>query len=197
MPLARRAIEAHFIGGLGGFFPPISAGTRRLETQTEKIMPGVDARHWLQVEWKGARNQIIANAKRTGQKPLVILGGHSKGAQKAIFIAKDLEKAGLGVFYLAGIDATALFPGESPMAVPPNVGFTDEFWSTIALPFNAPLISRKLAPSGRLGGKYVYPKNWGEDRYQIHEIRGTTHIGVASAQQTQSRILDRIDEVVP
>jgi hypothetical protein len=192
-----RPVEAHFIGGLGGFFPPVSAGTRRLETQTEKILPGVQAYHWLQIGWKGARGQILSNYKRTRIKPIIVLCGHSKGAQKAVFLAKDLEKAGLGVHYLAGIDATALFPGESPMAVPPNVGFTDEFWSTIMFPLNAPLMSRKLAPSGRLGGKYVYPKAWGEERYKIHEIRGSTHIGVASAKAVQARILDKIDEVVP
>lgn len=192
-----RPIEAHFIGGLGGIFPPISAGTRSLETRTEKLLPGVEAHHWLQIEWKRPRNIIIENYKRTKQKPVVVICGHSKGAQKAIFMARDLEKAGLGVHYIAGIDATALFPGESPMAVPPNVGFVDEFWSTIAFPLNAPLFSRKLAPSGRLGGKYVYPKGWDADRYQIHEIRGSTHIGVASAREVQARILAKIDEVVP
>jgi len=192
-----RPVEAHFIGGLGGFFPPVSAGTRNLETKTENLLPGVEAHHWLQIGWKGARNQVLANHKRTKVKPIIIICGHSKGAQKAVFMARDLENAGLGVHYIAGIDATALFPGESPMAVPPNVGYVDEFWSTIMFPFNAPLMSRKLAPSGRLGGKYVYPKNWDSERYKIHEIRGSTHIGVASAKEVQARILDRIDEVVP
>jgi hypothetical protein len=191
-----RPVEVHFIGGLGGFFPPISAGTRKLEKQTEQLLPGVEAYHWLQIGWKGARNRVLANYKRTKEKPIIIIGGHSKGAQKAIFMARDLERAGLGVHYIAGIDATAIFPWEEKMTVPHNVGFVDEFWSTVG-PLNFPLINRKCFPNGSGGGKYVYPKEWDADRYKVHVMKGWGHIPIASAPFVQERILTKIDEVVP
>jgi hypothetical protein len=191
-----RPVEAHFIGGLGGFFPPISAGTRKLEKQTEKILPGVEAHHWLQVGWKGARNRVLKNYKASGVKPIIIIAGHSKGAQKAVFMARDLEKAGLGVHYIAGIDPTAIFPWEERLTVPQNVGFVDEFWSTVG-PLNFPLINRKCFPNGASGGKYVYPASWGEDRFKVHVMKGWGHIPVASAPFVQQRILTKIDEIVP
>lgn len=190
-------VEAHFIGGLGGFFPPVSAGTRSLEKGTEKILPGVEAHHWLQIGWKGARNMIIENYKRTKVKPIIVTAGHSKGAQKIIFLARDLQKHGLAVHYAAGIDATALLPGEAKMEVPENVAFVDEFWSTVGFPLNFPLISRTMFPNGMGGGKFVYPKHWGAERYQVHKIKGAGHIPVASFPFVQKRILSKIDEVVP
>jgi hypothetical protein len=190
-------VEAHGIGGLGGIVPLISAGTRKLEGAVESIAPGVNAHHWLQVGWKGALKQILANYKRTGQRPLVVLWGHSKGAQKVVFIARELHKAGLAVHYMAGIDPTALFPGEEKMTVPENVKFTDEFWSTVGVPLNWPLLNRKLFPGGGGGGKYVYPKAWGADRYKVHVMQGWGHIPVASAPFVQKRILTKIDEVLP
>lgn len=194
--MARR-VEVHCIAGLAGIVPFISAGTRGMETAIEQLLPGVDAHHWLQVNWKAARNAILKRAKGAKEKPIVILVGHSKGAQKIIFIARDLQKqAGIAVHYLAGVDPTALFPGEEVMAPPESVALVHEFWSTRGLPMNWPLLNRKLQPSGKGGGKYVIPRHWPEGRHKVFEV-DAGHIPIMSHPRTRGIILDTIDGVVP
>jgi hypothetical protein len=193
--MARR-VEAHCIAGLAGIVPFISAGTRNMETAIEKLLPGVEATHWLQVRWKGARDAILKRAKAAGDKPIVVLVGHSKGAQKIIFIARDLQKHGISVHYLAGVDPTALLPGEEVMAPPESVGLVHEFWSTRGFPMNWPLLNRKVFPGGRGGGKYVVPRHWSPDRHKIFEI-DAGHVPIMSHAKTRKIILDTIDGVVP
>lgn len=66
-------------------------------------------------EWANIGDQIIA-LERAGKlrRPLV-LGGHSLGADKALYLAEKLQRAGITVDYICLLDAT------NPPKVPANV----------------------------------------------------------------------------
>lgn len=183
-----KRVESHIFAGLGGWFT--SAGTRAIQSLLDDLPSPAKTEHHYHREWEATADRIIANIKHHGDKPIVILGGHSYGAWKAQQIAKRLAALRIRVDYLYGIDPTALPSGAEPMVVTDNVAFIDEFWSTSGW-FNAPLWKRRLKPDGSQGGRYVYPPHWGEDRRHITVVPGG-HIPCASADVTRRTIVNHV-----
>lgn len=175
-------VECHVFAGLGG--PLFARGTKALDHLMDELSPVWDANHWYHQQWERACDGIISRAKARGDKPKVILIGHSYGALRNIQIARRLKSVGLDVEYIAGIDPTALPLGEPPMSVPDNVRFIDEFHATSGWPAGA----RRRDPSGGAGGMYVYPASRDKDSYSVHIVPGG-HIPCASDPKVVSTIV--------
>lgn len=178
-------IECHVFAGLGG--PLFARGTKALDKFMDDLSPVWDANHWWHGQWERACDGILARAGTHGDKPKVLLIGHSYGALRCIQIARRLKSNGLDVEYIAGIDPTALPIGEPPMTVPDNVRFVDEFHATSGWPHGA----RRRDPSGGRGGKYVYPASRPKDTYTVYRIPGG-HIPCASDPETVRVVVNAV-----
>ncbi|MFN3167995.1 MAG: thioesterase domain-containing protein [Phycisphaeraceae bacterium] len=66
-------------------------------------------------EWQHIGDQIVELERKGELKRPLILGGHSLGADKALYLAKALERKGIDVDYICLLDAT------NPPKVPANV----------------------------------------------------------------------------
>jgi pimeloyl-ACP methyl ester carboxylesterase len=181
-------IEMHLFAGLGGRF--FDRGTRALDAMADRLSPVWDANHWQQRQWQKASDGIIARQKAYGDKPVVILIGHSYGALRCQQIATRLRDRGIAVAYVAGIDATALAPGHPPMKIPDNVALIDEFWASSGFP----AIARWRDPKGSKGGMYVVRPEM-KDRHKVIKVPGG-HIPCASDPITVTRIMEKVRGLV-
>lgn len=86
-----------------------------LDVTNELNEEGYHAQTLSGPDWRALGDEII-KADRAGElrRPLV-LGGHSLGADKALYLSEKLEKAGIEVDYVILLDAT------NPPDVPANV----------------------------------------------------------------------------
>lgn len=66
-------------------------------------------------EWSNITNQLIELERKGELRRPLVLGGHSLGADKSLFVAQRLQKAGIEVDYICLLDAT------NPPKVPSNV----------------------------------------------------------------------------
>jgi pimeloyl-ACP methyl ester carboxylesterase len=116
---------------LRGFGDVFSEGLDQLGADFVKA--GIPVRVVGHQNWKGAAKAIIANQKKSGPKPVVLIG-HSLGANNAIRVAQHLKTAGVKVTWLVTLAATA------PPPVPPNVRkvtnhyFSQGGWGVIVRP---------------------------------------------------------------
>lgn len=97
---------------LRGFGDVFSRGLDELGTKLGER--GVDVRVIGHGAWEAAASTIMANQKRYGRKPVVLIG-HSLGANAAILMAERLRAQNVEVQYLVTFAATA------PEPVPGNV----------------------------------------------------------------------------
>ena len=82
---------------------------------------GIDAKVMNHSNWARIAQQIIADRKRYGGRPVVLVG-HSLGANAAIWIAERLQRANIPVAYIATLAAT------DPDPVPANVRRVDNYY---------------------------------------------------------------------
>ena len=101
--------DVYLLRGFAGVF---SRGLDNIGTKLEGR--GVKANVIPHTDWVSATNQIIANQKRYGRKPVVLIG-HSLGANAIIRMATELKKKRIRVDYMATFAAT------NPTLVPSNV----------------------------------------------------------------------------
>ena len=177
--MAKR-IENHVFAGLAG------AG------DTESLCEQIGGTHWFHYEWEQCLDGIVTRWRNYGDTPTIILTGHSYGAKRCAQIASALSSYGIRVDYIAGIDPTALFPGQSPMVIGPNVDLVHEFWSEWFFPLNLPLINRKWKPSGKGGGKFVYSNPATPHK---HFDIPTGHIATAGHKTTRNVIAAKVLEL--
>ncbi len=101
--------DVYLLRGFAGVF------SRGLDNIGSKLAGrGVKAKVISHSDWVVATNQIIANQKRYGRKPVVLIG-HSLGANAIIRMATELKKKRIRVDYMSTFAAT------SPTLVPSNV----------------------------------------------------------------------------
>ena len=101
--------DVYLLRGFAGVF---SRGLDNIGSKLEGR--GVKAQVIAHTNWLSATNQIIANRKRYGRKPVILIG-HSLGANAIIRMATELKKKRIRVDYMATFAAT------NPGLVPSNV----------------------------------------------------------------------------
>lgn len=187
-----KRIYAPTIGGLPGII--FDSGVRDLSDDIDRLDGGLSGRiaaigdrvvsevyPWFM--WKLARNRAIALAE-AGELDRLCVAGHSFGCLKALQLVADVAKHGIEVAYVGAIDPTAGYR----MEVGSNVDFVDEFWASSGFP----AMARAADPSGRGGGKYLYPN---ETPHEIHEYR-SGHIALGSNSDVHDIIVSRIAELL-
>ena len=180
--------EVHGFAGLG--YPFTRGGIWALDKLIDELPDKAESTPHPHGAWDEVADGIVARSKAFGEKPVVCLFGHSWGCLTMLYLARRLQSNGIGVEYLAAIDPTALVTGSPPMLVPTNVRHVDEFWSTKGF-LNFPKWARR-DPSGKAGGKYVYPKDMSHEIFEVP----AGHIATASHKITVERIIDRIARII-
>lgn len=97
---------------LRGFANVFSRGLDQMGDKLQKR--GIDAKVIPHGNWETALSTILANRRKHGRKPVVLIG-HSLGANKAILLADALRKKRIRVDYLVTFAAT------NPTPIPSNV----------------------------------------------------------------------------
>ncbi|MDD9910362.1 MAG: thioesterase domain-containing protein [Ahrensia sp.] len=115
-------------GGGGGVF---SKGLDQIGAKLNRS--GIKAQVIAHGEWKAALDSIIANRKKHGRRPVVLIG-HSFGANAAIRIAKGLEKQRIRVNYLVTFAATNPAPIPSNVRKVTNYYFATDGWGKAIRP---------------------------------------------------------------
>ncbi|MEM1037966.1 MAG: lipase [Pseudomonadota bacterium] len=101
--------DVYLLRGFGNVF------SRGLDQMGEKLNKrGIKAQVISHTNWRTALTAILANRKKFGRKPVVLIG-HSLGANQAITIAAELKKRRIRVDYLVTFAAT------NPKPIPSNV----------------------------------------------------------------------------
>lgn len=108
--------DVYLLRGFGDVF------SRGLDELGRKLNErGIKARVISHFEWSSAADDIVAEQKKYGRRPVILIG-HSLGANAAILMAKRLRRENIPVQYLATLAATA------PDPVPDNVGTVDNYY---------------------------------------------------------------------
>lgn len=183
----RKGVECHIFSGLGGFFT--NKGTRLLEKLIDDLPIEVNAMHHAHREFGKVAEGIIARSSMFGHQTTVLIG-HSYGALSCIKVARALAEKGFSIAYVAGIDPTALPASEPAMSVPDNVARVDEFHAARGVPAT----TRKVDPSGKIGGMFVYRQGW-PGKKEIIQIP-TAHIASASHETTRQTILAGVERAL-
>lgn len=110
---------------LRGFADIFSRGLDELGTKLADR--GIDVRVIGHGAWESAASTIIANQKRFGSKPVVLIG-HSLGANAAILMAERLRARNIEVQYLVTFAATAPEPVPGNVARVANYYFATHGW---------------------------------------------------------------------
>lgn len=97
---------------LRGFADVFSRGLDEMGQRMKRS--GIDAKVINHRSWPHAVRQIVANNRRFGRKPVILIG-HSLGANAVIKIAEELRKRRIQVNYMVTFAAT------NPQPVPSNV----------------------------------------------------------------------------
>lgn len=121
-PEAKAFARPQYVGHvylLRGFGDVFSRGLDDLGRKLRKR--GVKVQVISHAKWAIAADKIIADRKKHGMKPVVLIG-HSLGANAAILMAKRLRAQDILVAYLVTFAATA------PDPVPDNVGRVDNYY---------------------------------------------------------------------
>jgi len=101
--------DVYLLRGFGDVF------SKGLDEIGKKLnQSGIDAKVIGHGQWQTALKTIVANRKRYGKRPVVLIG-HSLGANAAIRIARGLKRENIRVNYMATFAAT------DPSPVPSNV----------------------------------------------------------------------------
>ena len=113
---AHRPDSVYLLRGIADVF------SRGLDSMAATLIRrGIDARVMNHSNWARIAQQIIADQKRYGGRPVVLVG-HSLGANAAIRIAERLQRANVPVAYIATLAAT------DPDPVPSNVRRVDNYY---------------------------------------------------------------------
>ncbi len=106
---SKKTADVYLLRGFAGVF------SRGLDSMGEKLVKkGVDAQVIAHSRWERAAAEIIANRKKYGRRPVVLIG-HSLGANAVIRMAKVLKKKRIRIDYMVTFAAT------NPDPIPTNV----------------------------------------------------------------------------
>lgn len=102
-----------------GFGSVFSTGMDKIAAKLSKSR--VKARVMSHNQWKNAARTIIANHKKFGPRPVILIG-HSWGGNAILKLAKALNRERISVTYMVTFDATA------PQPAPSNVRRLTNFY---------------------------------------------------------------------
>lgn len=114
---------------------------------------GVEAHVQGHLTWRGVARKIIADRKRYGPMPVVLVG-HSLGANAIIGVAERLAKQGIAVDYMATFAATDPDPVPRNVRRVVNYYFATNGWGEPLVPgpgFRGSLRNRDFSRSATVG----------------------------------------------
>lgn len=136
---------------LRGFADVFSRGIDEMGAELNAL--GIAAHVQGHLTWRGVARQIIADTKRNGRIPVVLVG-HSLGANAVISIAERLAGEGIAVDYMATFAATAPDPVPGNVRRAVNYYFATNGWGEPLVPgpgFRGSLRNRDFSRSETIG----------------------------------------------
>lgn len=123
--LARKPVYRGEVIFIRGGFNVFSRGLDQMAAKLEKN--GVKTRIYQHKELKRVASEVIANQKKFGRKPIIMVG-HSWGANALLEVAEILRKKRLRVNYAATFAATEPSPVPSNVRKLTNYYFKTDGW---------------------------------------------------------------------
>lgn len=114
--------DVYLLRGFGDIF---SKGLDEIGNKLNRS--GIDAKVIGHGQWQAALKTIVANRKRYGKRPVVLIG-HSLGANAAIRIARGLKRENIRVSYMVTFAATDPSPVPSNVRKATNYYFAKDGW---------------------------------------------------------------------
>jgi hypothetical protein len=145
--------DVYLVRGLGG----MTSGLNILGTEMKNS--GIDAKVVGQSSWQSVVSDILANRKKYGRKPVILIG-HSLGANAIIRIAQELKASGVTVDYMVS------FAAASPKPVPSNVRKVTNYY------FSTGSLGKILVAAGDFHGELInldYARKPGIGHFNIEE----------------------------
>ena len=146
--VARQRGEVYLLRGFADVF---SRGMD--EMGADLRLRGIDAQVQGHLGWRGVARRIIADTRRNGPMPVVLVG-HSLGANAVIGIAEWLGGEGIAVDYMATFAATAPDPVPANVSRAVNYYFASNGWGEPLVPgpgFSGTLSNRDFSRSAEVG----------------------------------------------
>jgi hypothetical protein len=166
---ARSQVQVHVFRGLADVF------SRGMDTLTDKLnRQGYTARVYSTNAWQSIARQLADRYSR-GQRDIVVLIGHSLGADATIQIANELNRSN------APIDLIVTFDGTHPHQVPKNVLHIVNFYQNNG-------IGKKLAPGPGFQGELT----------NLDLTADTTirHVTIDKSDRLHAYVIEKIVQIV-
>lgn len=172
-PSQQIALRRHRYQGdvylLRGFGDVFSRGLDDMGAKLQSL--GIDAKVGRHTDWRRATTAIIANQKKYGRVPVVLIG-HSLGANAIIRIAEKLQRHKITVQYLATFEPT------EQLEIPSNVKRAVNYYlsnSSMGLPLKKQRGSR---------GSF---KN-----INLVSVPGVGHFNIDEQKNLQKKVISRV-----
>jgi hypothetical protein len=168
MPTAAQ-VRVDLFRGLADIF------SRGMDTLTDRLnRQGYRARVYSTNGWQAAAKQI-SDANSRGQKDLVVLIGHSLGADATFDIANELDRQGIPIELIVTFDAT------SPRPIPKNVLHLVNFYQNNG-------IGKKVVPGPGFKGELT--------NLDLTADANIRHVTIDKSARLHAYVAEKISEVV-
>ena len=168
-PATAAQVRIDLFRGLADIF------SRGMDTLTDKLnRQGYVARVYSTNGWQSAVAQIADRYSR-GQKVIVVLIGHSLGANATIYAANELNRRNIPVELIVNFDGT------EPLAVPKNVLHVVNFYQNNGF-------GKRLSPGPGFQGEL--------SNIDLTADTGLSHTTIEKSPRLHAQIMQRIADIV-
>ncbi|MGA7432628.1 MAG: hypothetical protein WBW35_19510 [Xanthobacteraceae bacterium] len=167
--VAARPVEVDLFRGLADIF------SRGMDTLTEKLnRQGYSARVYSHTNWQSVAQGIAARYAR-GDKPIVVLIGHSLGADATLQIAHALARSNVP------IELIVTFDGTHPHQVPGNVRHLVNFYQNNGF-------GKKISPGPGFVGEL--------DNVDLTADTSLSHVTIDKSHRLHGQVIAKIADIV-
>ena len=167
--VAARPVEVDLFRGLADIF------SRGMDTLTEKLnRQGYSARVYSQTNWQSVAQGIAARYAR-GDKAIVVLIGHSLGADATLQIAHALARSNVP------IELIVTFDGTHPHQVPGNVRHLVNFYQNNGF-------GKKISPGPGFVGEL--------DNVDLTADTSLSHVTIDKSHRLHAQVIAKIADIV-
>ena len=167
--VAARPVEVDLFRGLADIF------SRGMDTLTEKLnRQGYSAQVYSHTNWQSVAQRIAARYAR-GDRPIVVLIGHSLGADATLQIAQALSRSNVP------IEMIVTFDGTHPHQVPGNVRHLVNFYQNNGF-------GKKISPGPGFAGEL--------NNVDLTADTTLSHVTIDKSHRLHAQVIAKIADIV-